>query len=171
MSGEWGPWVVILGFRAWGRGDVQLWGSILSPAHWRQRPEQAPGQQHHPQPARRRGRAIFMVSVAPWPSHSPTAASKLAWEQGSTSALCKGAHGIPGWGSTLLWVLPPPALLTHRGSICNCVRPHSSTAAGERHLPTLQQDVGHASQAGICSSMRWDMGGSQKDAGMNQEKL
>lgn len=48
-----------------------------------------------------------MGSVAPLPSRSPAATSKPAWEHGSTSALCKGTHGILGWGSTLLQVLPP----------------------------------------------------------------
>lgn len=41
------------------------------------------------------------------------------------------SHHLPGWGSAGI-----RALLTCQGSICNCVRPHCSTAAGgSRQLP------------------------------------
>lgn len=113
--------------RAWGRGAALL----LPTRSWRQEPQQAPQQQHRPKPACRKGQSHLYGErgrLAPSPSRSPAAASKPAWEDLSSLQGCPshpGVGGAPCFGCFL------PALLTHQGSICNRVRPHSSTAAGE----------------------------------------
>lgn len=65
---------------------------------------------------------------------------KPVWEDISSTVLML----VAWWGgSTLLWV-PPPALLTHPGSICTRFL-----------IAALRQDLGHATKAGICSSACW----------------
>jgi len=86
---------------------------------------------------------------ATWLHRPPAALPLPASLPGRTSLLLQGCPSHPGVGGAPCFACSPSALLTHQGSICNRVRPHSSTAAGETHASSSPrwQDLGHASQA------------------------